>query len=170
MSSSLLHILRILLCIAAQALVFNNVELHRLIAPQVFIYCILFLPLHFNRFALLISAFVIGFAMDSFANTAGMYMMACTLIAFVRPFIIRFLHQEPEEIFVTQQFYHLSFSFFAYYIVSMSMIFHLVIGLLEAFTFTNFFFSLLYSLLSGLTGALIMLIFRYAFAWYNPSS
>lgn len=63
-------------------------HLHRFITPYIYYLFILWLPFSISRQWLLIIGFLTGLVLDYFTNTPGLHAAACTLIAYVRPFVI----------------------------------------------------------------------------------
>jgi hypothetical protein len=66
-------------------------HLHRYITPYIYYLFILWLPFKISRMALLILGFLTGLILDYFTMTPGLHAAACTLIAYVRPFVINIL-------------------------------------------------------------------------------
>ena len=79
-----------------QVLLFNNIELGGLINPYFYIYLVLIMPLSLNLSVQLLLAFVAGLIVDIFSNTWGMHAAATTLVAFVRPYLLKLLVSQEE--------------------------------------------------------------------------
>jgi len=75
-----------------QVFVLNNVpHLHRFITPYIYFLFILWLPFSVPRISLLILGFLTGLSLDYFSMTMGLHAAACTLVAYVRPFVVNVL-------------------------------------------------------------------------------
>jgi hypothetical protein len=66
-------------------------HLHRYIVPYIYFLFILWLPFSVSRIGLLVTGFFTGLVLDYFTNTPGLHAAACTLIAYVRPFLVEVL-------------------------------------------------------------------------------
>ena len=85
MSNTILkYLLLFLLCIIAQALIFNKIVLFHVAVPIVFIYFLIRLPIDIKLIYLFTFAFLLGIVMDIFSDTPGVNALACTLIAAMR--------------------------------------------------------------------------------------
>ena len=92
MSDLLKNIIRFTILILVQVYVLNKIpHLHRLISPYLYYLFILWLPFTISRFGLLVLGFFTGLVLDYFTMTPGLHAAACTLIAYVRPFLINIL-------------------------------------------------------------------------------
>jgi rod shape-determining protein MreD len=92
MSELLKNIIRFILFILFQVFIlFKMPPLHRFITPYLYYLFILWLPFNTPRAGLMFIAFVYGLSLDYFIQTPGLHAAACTLIAYIRPFIINVL-------------------------------------------------------------------------------
>ncbi len=92
MSDLLRNIIRFAVFILVQVYILNKMpHLHRFITPYIYFLFILWLPFTISRFGLLVIGFVTGLTLDYFTMTPGLHAAACTLIAYVRPFVINVL-------------------------------------------------------------------------------
>lgn len=92
MSDLLKNIFRFAAFILVQVYILNKIpHLHRLISPYLYFLFILWLPFTVSRFGLLLLGFLTGLVLDYFTMTPGLHAAACTLIAYVRPFLINIL-------------------------------------------------------------------------------
>jgi hypothetical protein len=92
MSELLRNIIRLAIFILIQVYVLNKIpHLHRYITPYLYYLFILWLPFSISRMGLLFVGFLTGLILDYFMMTPGLHAAACTLIAYVRPFVINVL-------------------------------------------------------------------------------
>jgi hypothetical protein len=91
------NILRVTVFILVQVYVLNKIPpLHQYIIPYLYFLFILWLPFSISRLSLLVIGFLTGLILDYFMMTPGLHAAACSLLAFVRPFVINIL--APKEI------------------------------------------------------------------------
>ena len=84
--------LRIVIFILIQVYVLNKIPpLHRYIIPYLYFLPILWLPFSVSRQWLLLIGFITGLILDFFTMQIGVHAAACTLIAYLRPFVINIL-------------------------------------------------------------------------------
>lgn len=92
MSDLMRNIIRLTVFILIQVYILNKIpHLHRFITPYLYFLFILWLPFNISRIGLLITGFLTGLILDYFTMTPGLHAAACTLIAYVRPFVISVL-------------------------------------------------------------------------------
>lgn len=72
-----------------QVLILNHVHIMGYATPSLFIYYILVLNSDASRISVLLQAFLIGLIVDIFGNTPGLNAAAITLMALVRPPLLR---------------------------------------------------------------------------------
>jgi hypothetical protein len=91
------NIIRFVLFILVQwFILFKIPPLHRFVVPYLYYLFILWLPFSIPRFWQLIIGFLFGLSLDFFTMTPGLHAAACTLIAYIRPFIINLL--SPKDV------------------------------------------------------------------------
>lgn len=92
MSDLVKHTFRFIFFILLQALVLHRIPfLHKFITPYVYYLFIIWLPFNTKRGWLLFVGFIFGLTLDYFLSTPGLHAAACTLIAYVRPFLVNLL-------------------------------------------------------------------------------
>ncbi len=92
MSDLVRNILRFIAFIGIQVYVLNKIPpLHQAAIPYIYFLFILWLPFSISRMWLLVIGFFTGLVLDYFTMTPGLHAAACTLIAYVRPFLISVL-------------------------------------------------------------------------------
>lgn len=99
MSKLLKNIIRFVLFILIQEFVLFQVKpLHQFIVPYLYFLYILWLPFNTPRLGLTLTGFVFGLCLDYFTKTPGLHAAACTMIAYLRPFLVNILiRQEGAE-------------------------------------------------------------------------
>ena len=142
MNSALLNNLaRFILLLAAQILLFNNINFLGYINPFPYILFIILYPVNGNKYGLLAASFFLGLLMDMFLNSGGVHATSCLVLAFFRPAIFKFsfgLSYEYQTVRLNDVVTPERFSFLLIAVV----LHHLVLFVLEIFTF-NFFFNII---------------------------
>ena len=85
------NIIRWVLLMTIQVLVFNNIYLGGIFNPYIYVLIILSLPIEISAVAVLFMGFSTGFVLDLFSHTYGMHTMAFTLFGFLRPMVLSLL-------------------------------------------------------------------------------
>lgn len=152
--------IRFLLLILLQVLIVQNVHLGSYIILFPYILFILLLPFETNKLLVMAIAFVTGLTIDLFYDTAGMHAAACTLIGFVRYYLLKLLSpRDGYEAGQVPTFASMGPVWFISYSLAMIFLHHLFFFYLEIFRFSEFFTTLLRVILSTIgTFALIYLI------------
>ena len=153
------NIIRFIILILVQVLVFNNMNLGGYLHPYIYVLFIMLLPVNINRSLLLILAFFTGLTVDYFAGTLGLNASASVFLAYLRPGVIRLFFGKQE--FSTGEEIRLTsvgvFGFLKYSIVLVFM-HQLLLYYLEILSFRNFFFTFNKVLLSTLLSTVIIII------------
>ena len=84
-------IIRFVLLVLIQGLVFNKFDLFGIYDPYVSVVFILIFPVKINRISFLIISFFFGLTLDFFTNSLGLNAAAFTIIAFLKPSIMNFV-------------------------------------------------------------------------------
>jgi rod shape-determining protein MreD len=166
MKNSLLkNIIRFIVLILAQVLLFNNMNINNYLNPYVYILIIMLLPIHINRSLLLIIAFVTGITIDYFGNTLGLHAFASVFIAFMRPGLLKLLFRNTE--FKDEEEpvpFVIGWGGFIRYSIIMVFTFQFVLFNIEALSFNNFLFTLLKVLFSSILTLFLILIVMLVFS------
>lgn len=127
-----------LLLILAQVVVFNNVSLFGVAVPFVFIYVIIKLPITLATAWVMTIGFMMGLAVDMFADTYGMNALASTLLTGIRRPTLRLYLPRGEELAdPVPSLRSPGPGVFAKYLATMTLFYCACICLIEAFTFFN---------------------------------
>lgn len=120
-----------------QVLVLNHVHIYQYATPLLYIYFILKLNSQVNRKVLMGWAFALGLSIDIFSNTPGLNAAAATFLAFVRPpLLFAQTQRDPIENF-EPGIAVMGFSSFFRYALVCTLLFSIVLNLLDAFSFFN---------------------------------
>lgn len=143
MSSVLKNIIRFILFILLQVFVLDKVPpLHQFIVPYLYFLFILWLPFNINRFLLLIIAFLFGLTLDYFSGTPGLHAAPCTLIAYLRPFLLNLLipQETTEQSYVEPSIKSMGWAPYSVYVALLTFIHHFYLVLIEWLQLGNFIY------------------------------
>lgn len=150
-----------------QVLIVQNIRLGPYVILFPYVLFILLLPFETPKLAVLAIAFVTGLSIDVFYDTAGLHAAACTLVGFLRHYILKLLApREGYDAGLSPTIESMGSVWFSTYSGLIIFIHHLCFFYLEIFRFNEFFSTLLRVLLSSVcTFALVYVI---QFLFYSP--
>jgi hypothetical protein len=90
-NSILIHLIRFVLLVLVQVLVFNQLNFLGFINPMVYILFFFWYPIKENRMLFIGIAFVLGLVIDLFSDTLALHTASSITIAFLRPAMMRFV-------------------------------------------------------------------------------
>jgi rod shape-determining protein MreD len=144
--------------VLVQVLILNNIQFSGLVNPYIYILFILLLPFTIPGYFLLGIAFILGISIDIFNNTPGIHAGATVLLGFLRPAIAQLVSsRELIEKGTTPNMTQLGSANFMKYTVISVLIHHLFLFFAEAFSFGDFFETLLRWILSSVFSIIIIL-------------
>lgn len=161
-SALILNLVRFILLLAAQIVIFNNIDLFGYINPYPYILFILLYPVNTNRARLLVASFLLGLTVDLFCNSGGVHAAACLILAYIRPSFFKFsfgLSYEYQTIKINDR---LSPERFTFILISI-LTHHLILFLLELFKFTFILDALLRTIVTTLFTLLVSILIIYLF-------
>lgn len=142
--------------ILLQVILFSKMSIGGYV-PFVYILFILRFPIRFNTSLFLFLSFILGLSLDIFFNSGGVHAAACTVIAYIRPMVLRFSfgrNYEHQTIKLTK----VSQSARIAYISILVIVHHLVLFALETFNFKFVLFTLKSVVFSSLYTILMCLL------------
>lgn len=154
------NILRFVALIVLQILLLNYVNFGGYMIPFIYILAVLMLPTRLGNIPLLLIAFSSGVVVDVFCNIPGFHTFSCTMMAFFRVVIgNRMLtRNDPEAVVDVPSVRSVPFQPFAVYLLVMAAVYSITYCLLEAFSFGNFWFTLLAILLDTAGTWILMML------------
>ncbi len=156
------NIIRFILLVLLQVLVFNNIQINGYINPYYYVLFILILPFDTPKWLILFSGFFLGLTIDFFSHTIGMHAAATTLVAFLRPGTIRLLSANRElEPGMEPSIRDMGFSWFFMYTLILVFFHHLLLFFLEVFRFNEFFQTLGRVIISTAVSVALIVIGEY---------
>lgn len=152
------YVIMFVVLVLVQVLILNNIQFSGLINPYIYILFILLLPFTIPGYFLLGLSFVLGLTIDMFSNTTGIHAGAAVLLGFLRPGIASLVSsREIIEKGNTPTMTLLGFASFIKYTVIAVLVHHLFLFFAEAFSFSDFFETLLRYILSSAFSIVIIL-------------
>lgn len=152
----LFHSIQFIALILLQILVFDYMTINDF-RPFVYILFILIFPVNYSKPLLLFISFLLGLSIDMFANSGGAHAAACTVIAYIRPTILKFSFGTSYE-FHTIKFSNTEVGARVTYFSLLIFIHQLVLFSLETFNFSFILFSLKHTLFSSIYTILLSLL------------
>lgn len=146
---------RFVVVVLVQVLICNHIDFLGYINPLVYIYFILLFPFNSNRSLFLVLAFLLGLTIDIFSDTGGANAAACVIIAYIRPFVLRFafgISYEHQSI----KLENTAFGQRMMYIIILTLIHHFFVFLLEIFNISNILLVLRNTLFFGIFTILVI--------------
>ena len=158
------NILGLLGLLILQIVVLNHMGFSSFVVPFVYILFVLSLRRSFSRVGLLLAGFFIGLIVDFYTNTGGAHAMACTFMAYVRPFFLTSLSpKDSASDQIIPSVHSMNFSNYAMYLLLLTFIHHLLFFSIEIFSMKGIVSTILRILISTGVSVLIMLILQFIF-------
>ncbi len=149
------NIVRFVIAVLVQVLICNHIDFMGYINPMVYIYFILLFPFNSNKSLFLVVAFLLGLSVDMFSDSGGAHAAACVIIAYIRPFVLRFafgISYEHQSI----KLENTAFGQRMVYIIILTLVHHFFVFLLEIFNISNILLVLRNTLFFGIFTILII--------------
>lgn len=145
MSDLLKNIIRFALFIAVQVFILNRIPpLHRFITPYLYFLFLLWMPFKTPRLGLTLLGFLFGLTLDFFTKTYGLHAAACTLVAYLRPFLINLMmpKEKTEISYAEPSVTSMGWMPYAIYVLIMTFLHHGYLVFLEWMQIGNFWYFL----------------------------
>lgn len=144
------NIIRFILLVALQVALLKNIGYYNIATPFPYILAILLLPLGIPNFLLYLLAFLTGLTVDAFYDTMGVHAAACVALAYFRIFFLNItLEVDQRDSFITPTWGNMKFKWYSTYIVLATLVQHLILFIIEVFSFQNILQTLFSALLSS---------------------
>lgn len=156
------YLLIFIVLIAAQLLVFNNIDFSGYINPYIYVLFVLLLPFKTPKLVILVSSFMLGLSIDLFMGTPGVHSTATVLMAFSRPGVMAMF--SPREGYQTGTYPRLEqfgVEWFVKYTVTLVLLHHFALFYLEVFTFHHFFSTFLRAFLSTILTSMLIIFSQF---------
>jgi rod shape-determining protein MreD len=158
------NLLRFIILLFAQVFLFKNMGYYNIAAPFPYIMFLLLLPVKISRILLYVLAFVTGLTVDMFYDTLGVHAAASVSLAWIRVGFMRLTIQDDDhDSMSTPGIGQMSFRWFFIYTLLLSLVHHLVLFMLEVFSFNNIHLTLSSVLFSCIFTTVLILLFELIF-------
>lgn len=165
MNNVIANILRFLVLLVAQVAICQHVSLFGYMTPALFLLALFLLPLELPLSLQYLIGFATGFVVDAFAHTLGVASFSCTLMMFLRPYIVRLLNGNNNK------FENIDrpvpgvkdFRWVFLYTLILTSIYQVASVLLETMSFKNFGHTLLVILGNIVLSVFVILCIEYIF-------
>ncbi len=158
-----INVIRFVLLVLVQVLVFNRLNFFGFINPMVYILFLYWYPIKQNRAAFIGLCFLLGLSIDFLSDTMAINTAATITIAYLRPIIMRFVfgvNYEFQNFKLGNATRVQQFAFLALLIV----VHHLVFFTLEIFSFSNLLLILKKVFSTSTTTLVLCLLFSSLFS------
>lgn len=135
-----------------------------MVLPLVYPVVLISISRNVNKSLLLIIGFALGLFVDVFSNTGGAHAVACTVMAFVRPFFLSSIG--PSDMgseAIKPSVVNLGLKNYGGLAFFLLAIHHITFFFLEAFTFSNVLWTLTRILISLFFSWLLVMVFQFTF-------
>lgn len=158
------NILRFFLVIIAQIFVLNYIHLFGCVNAYLYLLALLTLPFEVPRWIQYIIGFVTGFIIDMFTMTYGIHASACTLMMFIRPYLVIALNGRKTDNVTDKPMPGIKeFRWLLAYTVILVFAHQLEAVMLETFTFRHFWKTILVIIGNTVLSSLVILCCEYIF-------
>lgn len=166
MNNVIANTLRFLVLLLVQVIICQHISLFGYMTPALFLLALYLLPLELPLSLQYSIGFATGFVVDAFAHTLGVATFSCTLVMFLRPYIVRMLNGTNN-----MKFENIDrpvpgakdFRWVFLYTLMLTSVYEVVSVLLETMTFKNFGHTLLVILGNTLFSVFVILCVEYIF-------
>jgi hypothetical protein len=156
------NILRFLIVVLFQFLVFENIQIGGSFSPYVYIIFILLLPFETSGWVLLVTSFLLGLSVDLLLLTPGYHASAATFMAALRPFVLRTLApRDGYEPGTFPRIYYYGFLWFAKYALILVLAHHFFLFFMEVFRMSFFLLILTKTIINTIISSIIIILSQY---------
>lgn len=164
MNNELKQIVFFIAALALQIFVFNNIEMAGVVNPYIYIYPLLLLPNKTNHIVLMLIGFVIGGVVDLFSNTIGIHTFTTTLVAFLRPYVLKLIVSQDDIDKPVPSLKYVGNSLFVKYMLIMIMVHSFSLFFMESMSFVSIGYVFVKSIVSGIVAFVFIYLTEKIFA------
>lgn len=158
------NIIRFVVLVLMQVLIVQNIHLGSYIILLPYVLIILLFPFDTPKFVLLVGSFFVGLTVDAFYDTVGLHAAACTLMAFSRYYLLKFIApRDGYEQGLEPNIDDMGPAWFITYAGSLIFIHHFFFFFLEVFRWNEFFRTFFRILLSSIGTFAFIYVIQYLF-------
>ena len=146
-----------------QVFVLNNINFLATVNPYLYVAFVFFYPLKEKRFAFLLSTFLLGLSVDFFSDSGGIHAFSILFIGYVRVFFIKIFFRKLPADYPFFKLQSESFGKVFNYVVTLTVIHHLILFSFANFSFQNISDVLLNTLFSSIFTLILFFLGTYIF-------
>lgn len=155
---------RFLVLLFLQVLIVKNINLGRYFIFFPYILFILLLPFNTPKPLVLLLSFAMGVLIDVFYNTQGMHASACVMMGFARGGVLKLLSpREGYDESLKPTVAQMGMAWYLSYALMLIFTHHFLLFYLEAFTFQEFFRTLLRVICSSISTFAFVYMLQFLF-------
>ena len=151
------QIVRYVLVMMLQVLLFDQLQLFGVCHPYIYILCLLMMPITLSHSADMLIGAAVGLVMDVFYNSLGIHMASCILLMFIRPYLLGAIVSDKDRLNEQICLRALGIEALIKYVVILVVIHHLTVFMLAAWSWAHIGFVLMETLVSGLITSTIII-------------
>lgn len=153
--------INLIILLVIQLTILDNIQLHSYVYINIYILAIYILPYRLRKASILFFGFFLGLFVDLANNTMGIHAAASTLVAYMRPRLLM-LTSNREQIDDVQGKQNISnFAWFFKYVLISTTVFNIVLIMTEAFSFHNFWITLVRIVCSTVASVFFILLYYF---------
>ena len=133
MKENILLTLQFIILVLVQVLLFNQIHIYGLGCIFLYVFFVIDYPFERRKIYLVLWGFILGFIIDMFSQSYGIHTFATTLIAYLRPTVIK-LYTGSNDAEVLKKHYNRFDKTFYLYAFTMILLHHFTLFMLEAFS------------------------------------
>ncbi len=149
--------LRFIFLILLQVLLLNNINFLGYVNPYLYVLFIILFPFNGSQTLLLFLSFLLGLGIDLFEDSGGINAAACLVVAYIRPAVLRFSFGVSYD-YQTIKFSSTPLGSRISYIATIIFVHHLILFLLEIFSFAHLLLLFKKTLYSGIFTMLLVFL------------
>ena len=150
-----------LLLLFLQVFLLDNLHWLGLVHPFVYLWAILLMPIELPRWTQMLLGAAIGALMDIFTHAPGIHMAGCVMAAYLRPLLVAGYVQDIDRLKGAITINAIGMGNYLRLLAVLVVVHHVIVFMLEAFTFHHFGYTLLQILLSGAMSFAFILMLEY---------
>ena len=155
------NIVRFIVLVLLQVLVFNRIEISEFLSPMIIVAFIISLPFNTPKWLLLVSSFLLGLTVDMFMNTPGILSFTAVLIVYLRPTFLQVIQpRDGYAIGALPKVSDLGWTWFFQYSMVLTIGFHFTYFFILGFVQDNFLVTLWKTIISSAFTLFFILVFQ----------
>lgn len=153
-------IVRYILVMLLQVLLFNRLQLAGVCHPYVYILCLLMMPATLPPSVDLLIGALAGLTMDIFCNSIGIHMAAGVLIMLIRPHLLQRIVKDKDRLNEEISTHSLGTGTMLRYTILMVVIYHLTVFMIASWSWSHIGFVLIETIVSSLITIILILSYN----------